>query len=52
MMVERRGTLNIFYNVMLLIVFICYIKVNKERYLTLDGISITSKINGSFDAVA
>ena len=52
MMVDRCGTLNIIYNVLLLIVFICCIKVNKPRYLTLDGISITFNINGSFDAVA
>ena len=52
MMVNRHGTLNIFYNVLLLIVFICCIKVNKPNYLTLDGISVTFNINGSFDAVA
>ena len=37
---------------LLLIDFICCIKVNKPRYLTLDGISITFNINGSFDAAA
>ena len=52
MMVDRCGTLNIISNVLLLIVFICCIKVNKPRYLTLDGISIIFNINGSFDAVA
>ena len=52
MMADRPGTLNIFYNVLLLIVFICCIKVNKPRYLTSGGISITFNINGSFDAVA
>ena len=51
-MADRRGTLNIFYNVLLLIVFICCIKVNKPRYLTSDGISVTFNINGTFDAVA
>ena len=52
MMADRRGTLNIFYNALLLIVFICCIKFIKTRYLALDGISITFNINGSFDAVA
>ena len=51
-MADRRRTLNIFYNVLLLIVFICCIKVNKPRYLTSDGISVTFNINGTFDAVA
>ena len=51
-MADRRSTLTIFYNVLLLIVFIYCVKVNKPRYLTLDGISITFNINGSFDAVA
>ena len=51
MMVDRRCTLNIFHNFLLLLVFICCIKVNKPRYLTLDGISIKFNINGSFDAV-
>ena len=50
-MANRCGTLNIFYNVLILIVFICCIKVNKASYLTLDGISITFNFNGSFDAV-
>ena len=39
-------------DVLLLIVFLCYIKINKPRYLTSDVISITFNINGSFDAVA
>ena len=52
MMADRPGTLNIFYNVLLVVVFICCIKVNKARYLTSDGISITFNMNGSFDAVA
>ena len=43
-MADRRRTLNIFYNVLLLIVFICCIKVNKPRYLTSDGISVTFNI--------
>ena len=51
-MVDRRGTLNIFYNVLLLIVFICCIKVNKPRYLTSDRVIVTLNINGTFDAVA
>ena len=46
MMADRRGTLEIFYNVLLLILFIYCIKVNKPRYLTSDGISITFNING------
>ena len=46
-MADRRGTLDIFYNVLLLIVFIFCIKGNKPRYLTSDGISITFNINGS-----
>ena len=50
--VSRRGTLNIFYNVLLLIVLLCCIKVNKPRYLTSDGISVTFNINGTFDIVA
>ena len=50
--VYRRGTLNIFYNVLLMIVLICCIKVNKPRYLTSDGISVTFNINGTFDIVA
>ena len=52
MMADRPGTLNIFYNVLLVVVFICCIKVNKARYLTSDGISITFNMNGSFYAVA
>ena len=51
-MANRHGILNIFYNVLLLIVFICCIKVNKPRYLTSDGISVTFNISGTFDAVA
>lgn len=51
MTTDRRGTLNILNNALLLIVFICCSKLNKPRCLTSDEISITLNINCSFDTV-